>query len=179
MGRIARFPRALGPKGTTSVKAIRVHSPGGSEALRYEDVPQPAPGAGQVLVKVEAAGVNFVDVYQRTGLYKVAAPCARGQEAAGVVTAVGSGVSEVKVGDRVAYCHVMGAYAEYAVVPADRIVRLPEGVSTQQGAAAMLQGMTAYYLASATYPLKPGDVCLRSEERRVGKECRSRWSPYH
>ena len=142
------------------MKAIRVHSPGGSEALRYEDVPQPAPGAGQVLVKVEAAGVNFVDVYQRTGLYKVALPFTLGQEAAGVVTAVGSGVSEVKVGDRVAYCHVMGAYAEYAVVPADRIVRLPEGVSTQQGAAAMLQGMTAYYLASATYPLKPGDVCL-------------------
>ena len=142
------------------MKAIRVHSPGGSEALRYEDVPQPAPGAGQVLVTVEAAGVNFVDVYQRTGLYKVALPFTLGQEAAGVVTAVGSGVSEVKVGDRVAYCHVMGAYAEYAVVPADRIVRLPEGVSTQQGAAAMLQGMTAYYLASATYPLKPGDVCL-------------------
>ena len=142
------------------MKAIRVHSPGGPEALRYEDVPQPAPGAGQVLVKVEAAGVNFVDVYQRTGLYKVALPFTLGQEAAGVVTAVGSGVSEVKVGDRVAYCHVMGAYAEYAVVPADRIVRLPEGVSTQQGAAAMLQGMTAYYLASATYPLKPGDVCL-------------------
>ena len=142
------------------MKAIRVHSPGGPEALRYEDVPQPAPGAGQVLVKVEAAGVNFVDVYQRTGLYKVALPFTLGQEAAGVVTAVGSGVSEVKVGDRVAYCHVMGAYAEYAVVPADRIVRLPEGVSTQQGAAAMLQGVTAYYLASATYPLKPGDVCL-------------------
>src|SRR5206468_9375214 len=152
--------RALGPKGTTSVKAIRVHSPGGSEALRYEDVPQPAPGAGQVLVKVEAASVNFVDVYQRTGLYKVALPFTLGQEAAGVVTAVGSGVSEVKVGDRVAYCHVMGAYAEYAVVPADRIVRLPEGVSTQQGAAAMLQGMTAHYLVTATYPLKPGDVCL-------------------
>src|SRR3989442_6470251 len=85
MGRIARFPRALGPKGTTSVKAIRVHSPGGSEALRYEDVPQPAPGAGQVLVKVEAAGVNFVDVYQRTGLYKVALPFTLGQEAAGRV----------------------------------------------------------------------------------------------
>ena len=142
------------------MKAIRVHSLGGPEALRYEDVPQPAPGAGQVLIKIKAAGVNFVDVYQRTGLYKVALPFTLGQEAAGVVTAVGSGVSEVKVGDRVAYCHVMGAYAEYAVVPADRIVRLPEGVSTQQGAAAMLQGMTAYYLASATYPLKPGDVCL-------------------
>src|SRR3989475_7478383 len=111
MGRIARFPRALGLKGTTSVKAIRVHSPGGPEALRYEDVPQPAPGAGQVLVKVEAAGVNFVDVYQRTGLYKVALPFTLGQEAAGVVTAVGSGVSEVKVGERVDYSHVMSAFA--------------------------------------------------------------------
>src|SRR2546427_10356952 len=100
MGRIARFPRALGPKGTTSVKAIRVHSPGGSEALRYEDVPQPAPGAGQVLVKVEAAGVNFVDVYQRTGLYKVALPFTLGQEAAGGGAAVGSGGGEGKVRDR-------------------------------------------------------------------------------
>ena len=142
------------------MKAIRVHSPGGPEALRYEDVPQPSPGAGQVLVRIEAAGVNFVDVYQRTGLYKVALPFTLGQEAAGVVTAVGSGVSELKVGDRVAYTHVMGAYAEYAVVPADRIVVLPEGLSTKQGAAAMLQGMTAHYLASATYPLKRGDVCL-------------------
>src|SRR3989442_16011533 len=102
--------------------------------------PQPAPGAGQVLVKVEAAGVNFVDVYQRTGLYKVALPFTLGQEAAGVVTAVGSGGGEGKGGDRVAYCHVMGAYAEYAGVPAARIVRLPEGVSTQQGAAAVLTG---------------------------------------
>jgi len=142
------------------VKAIRVHSPGGAEALRYEDVPQPSPGTGQVLVRIEAAGVNFVDVYQRTGLYKVPLPFTLGQEAAGVVTALGSGVSEVKVGDRVAYTHVMGAYAEYAVVPADRIVVLPEGVSTKQGAAAMLQGMTAHYLASATYPLQRGDVCL-------------------
>jgi NADPH:quinone reductase len=142
------------------VKAIRVHSPGGPEALRYEDVPQPSPGAGHVLVKIEAAGVNFIDVYQRTGLYKVALPFTLGQEAAGVVTAVGSGVREVKVGDRVAYTHVMGAYAEYAVVPADRIVVLPEGVSTKQGAAVMLQGMTAHYLAGATYPLKRGDVCL-------------------
>src|SRR2546428_3591129 len=108
MGRIARFPRALGPKGTTSVKAIRVHSPGGSEALRYEDVPQPAPGAGQVLVKVEAAGVNFVDVYQRTGLYKVALPFTLGQEAAGVVTAVRSAVSEGEVGDRGDDSQVLG-----------------------------------------------------------------------
>src|SRR2546425_1106945 len=98
------------------MKAIRVHAPGGPEALRYDDVPQPAPGPGEVLVQVQAAGVNYIDVYQRTGLYKVALPFTLGQEAAGVVTALGSGVTEVKVGDRVAYTHVMGAYAEYAVV---------------------------------------------------------------
>src|SRR5437773_5453406 len=146
--------------GGTPMKAIRVHAPGGQEALRYEEIERAAPGPGQVLVKVEAAGVNFIDVYQRTGLYKVPLPFTLGQEAAGSVAAVGPGVTEPKVGDRVAYTSILGAYAEYAVVPAERVVRLPEGVSTQQGAAAMLQGMTAYYLASATYPLKPGDVCL-------------------
>jgi len=142
------------------MKAIRVHAPGGPEALRYDDVPQPAPGPGEVLVQVQAAGVNYIDVYQRTGLYKVALPFTLGQEAAGVVTALGSGVTEVKVGDRVAYTHVMGAYAEYAVVPAERVVVLPDGVSTKQGAAAMLQGMTAQYLASTTYALKSGETCL-------------------
>ncbi len=142
------------------MKAIRVHGPGGPEALRYEDVPQPAPGLGEVLIQVQAAGVNYIDVYQRTGLYKVALPFTLGQEAAGVVTALGSGVTEVKVGDRVAYTHVMGAYAEYAVVPADRVLVLPDGVSTKQGAAAMLQGMTAHYLASTTYALRSGDTCL-------------------
>src|SRR6266705_4598432 len=142
------------------MKAIRVHAPGGPEALRYEDVQQPTPGAGQVLVKVEAAGVNFIDVYQRTGHYKVELPFTLGQEAAGVVTAAGSGVTDVTVGARVAYAAVLGAYAEYATVPADRVVVLPDGVSSKQGAAAMLQGMTAHYLASTTYPLKPGDSCL-------------------
>src|SRR5216110_2097902 len=142
------------------MKAIRVHSPGGPEALRYEDVPQPSPAAVQVLVKVEAVGVNYIDVYQRTGLYKVATPFTLGQEAAGVVTAVGPGVTDPKVGDRVAYTSILGAYAEYAVVPADRVVVLPEGVSTKQGAAAMLQGMTAHYLATSTYALKSGDACL-------------------
>ena len=142
------------------MKAIRVHAPGGPEALRYEDVPQPTPSAGQVLVKVEAAGVNFIDVYQRTGHYKVELPFTLGQEAAGVVTAAGSGVTDVAVGARVAYAAVLGAYAEYATVPADRVVVLPDGVSSKQGAAAMLQGMTAHYLASTTYPLKPGDSCL-------------------
>jgi len=142
------------------VKAIRVHSPGGPEALRYEDVPQPSPAAGDVLVKVEAAGVNYIDVYQRTGMYKVATPFTLGQEAAGVVTAVGPGVSDPKPGDRVAYTSILGAYAEYAVVPADRVVVLPDGVTTRQAAAAMVQGMTAHYLACTTYPLKAGDTCL-------------------
>lgn len=142
------------------MKAIRVHAPGGPDALRYEDIERPAPGPGQVLVKIEAAGVNFIDVYQRTGLYKVPLPFTLGQEAAGTVTAVGPGVSEPRVGDRVAYTSVLGAYAEYAVVPADRVVVLPDGVSTQQAAAVMLQGMTAHYLATSTYVLKPGDACL-------------------
>ena len=142
------------------MKAIRVHSPGGPEALRYEDMPQPSPAAGQVLVKVDAAGVNYIDVYQRTGLYKVATPFTLGQEAAGVVRAVGPGVTDPKPGDRVAYTSILGAYAEYAVVPADRVVVLPDGVTTRQAAAAMLQGMTAQYLASTTYALKAGDTCL-------------------
>jgi NADPH2:quinone reductase len=142
------------------VKAVRVHTPGGPEVLRYEDVPDPAAGPGQVLVKIEAAGVNFFDVYQRTGLYRVPTPFIIGQEAAGVVTAVGPGVTDVKVGDRVAYVHVPGAYAEYAVVPVGHVVPLPDGVTFKQAAAAMLQGMTAHYLATTTYPLKPGDRCL-------------------
>src|SRR2546425_584447 len=142
------------------MKAIRVHAPGGPEALRYEDVARPVPGPGQVLVKIEAAGVNFIDVYQRTGHYKVPVPFTLGQEAAGPVAAVGPGVAEPRVGDRVAYTSILGAYAEYAVVPADRVVALPDGVSAKQGAAAMLQGLTAHYLATTTYPLKPGDTCL-------------------
>jgi len=143
------------------MKAIRVHSLGGPEVLTFEEVPDPSPGEGQALVRVEAAGLNYIDVYFRTGLYKSPAmPFIPGQEAAGVVEAVGLGVTEVAVGDRVAYAGVQGAYAERAVVPAARLVRLPDGVSTRQGAAAMLQGMTAHYLAVSTYPLKPGDVCL-------------------
>ena len=142
------------------MKAIRVHAPGGPEALRYEDVAQPSPAAGQVVVKVEAAGVNYIDVYQRNGLYKVATPFTLGQEAAGVVSAVGAGVTDPKVGDRVVYASILGAYAEYAVVPADRVVVLPEGVTTRQAAAVMVQGMTAHYLACTTYPLKTGDTCL-------------------
>ena len=142
------------------MKAIRVHAPGGVEALRWEDVPQPTPAAGQALVEIEAAGINFIDVYQRTGQYRVPLPFTLGQEAAGVVTAVGPGVTDPEVGSLVAYASVQGAYAEYAAVPADRLVALPDGVSAKQGAAAMLQGMTAHYLATATYPLKAGDTCL-------------------
>src|SRR2546427_8661206 len=142
------------------MKAIRVHAPGGPDAWRYEDIERPAPGPGQVLVKIEAAGVNFIDVYQATGHYKVPLPVTLGQEAAGSVSAVGPGVAAPKVGERVAYASLLGAYAEYAVVPADRVVVLPDGVSTKQGAAVMLQGMTAHYLATTTYPLKPGDTCL-------------------
>lgn len=142
------------------MKAVRVHAPGGPEALRYEDVPEPTPKAGEAIVRVEAAGLNYIDVYFRSGLYKAQPPFTVGMEAGGTVTAVGAGVTQVKVGDKVAYTGVPGAYAEYAAVPADRLVVLPDGVTPRQGAAAMLQGMTAHYLACATYPLKPGDTCL-------------------
>jgi NADPH2:quinone reductase len=140
--------------------AVRIHQHGGPEVLRYEEVPTPAPGEGQVLVRLVACGVNFIDIYQRKGLYKLDLPATLGQEGAGVVEAVGPGVTEVKPGDRVAYSNVLGSYAEYVVVPAQRLVPIPEGVTYQQAAAAMLQGMTAHYLVTSTYPLKPGDVCL-------------------
>ena len=142
------------------MKAVRVHTAGGPEVLQYEDVPAPEPGARQVVVKIAAAGVNFVDVYQRRGLYPVPLPFTAGQEAAGTVTQVGSGAGDVKLGDCVAYTGVLGAYAELAVVPADRLVPLPKDVSARQAAALMLQGMTAHYLATNTYPLQPGDTCL-------------------
>lgn len=143
------------------MKAIRVHSLGGPEVLTWEDVPDPQPGEGQALVRVEAAGLNYIDVYFRTGLYKAPSlPFIPGQEAAGTVVAAGPGVTEVAAGDRVAYAGVQGSYAGLAVVPAARLVKVPEGVTTRQAAAAMLQGMTAHYLAVSTYPLKSGDVCL-------------------
>jgi NADPH2:quinone reductase len=142
------------------VKAIRIHEPGGPEVLRYEDVPDPTPGPGEALVEIAAAGVNFIDIYFRTGLYPYVMPGTLGLEAAGTVAAVGAGVTDVRPGDRVAYTNVPGAYAEKSVVPADRLVALPAGVSFRDGAAAMLQGMTAHYLAVSTYPLAPGDACL-------------------
>jgi len=142
------------------MKAIRVNAPGGPEVLRYEDTPEPTPKAGEATVKVDAAGINYVDVYQRSGQYKLALPLTLGLEAGGTVTAVGPNVTEVKVGDKVAYAGVPGAYAQYAAVPAARLVVLPTGLSTRQGAAAMLQGLTAHYLACSTYPLRSGDTCL-------------------
>src|SRR5213083_2356844 len=142
------------------MKAIRVNAPGGPEVLRYEDVADPTPKAGEATVKVDAAGINYIHVYQRSGQYKLTLPMTLGLEAGGTVTAVGPNVTEVRVGDKVAYTGVAGAYARYAAVPAQRLVVLPAGVSTRQGAAAMLQGMTAHYLACSTYPLKRGDTCL-------------------
>ena len=142
------------------MKAIRVHQHGGPDVLRYEDIPTPSAGPGQVLVHIEAAGLNFIDVYERTGLYQVELPRTLGMEAAGTVTEVGPDVADLAAGDRVAYTGVAGAYAEYAVVPADRAVRVPPGVTLKQAAAAILQGMTAHYLASSTYPLRPGETCL-------------------
>jgi NADPH:quinone reductase len=142
------------------MKAVRAQSPGGPEVLRYEDVPRPEPKAGEAVVKIEAAGVNFIDVYHRTGAYKASFPLTLGQEGAGTVAAVGPEVAGVRVGDRVASVSMAGSYAEYAAVPAEKLVALPEQVSFEQAAAAMLQGMTAQYLTSSTYLLKAGDMCL-------------------
>ncbi len=124
------------------------------------ELPVPQPKAGEVVVKLAASGVNFIDVYHREGRYKVTLPFTPGQEGAGVVTAVGADVTSVKVGDRVAWCHLLGAYAEYAAVLAHRLVPIPGGVTDQQAAAAMLQGMTAHYLAYDTYPLNRGETAL-------------------
>jgi NADPH2:quinone reductase len=142
------------------MQAVRLHEPGGAEAMRYEAVPIPRPGAGEALVRVEAAGVNFIDVYKRTGLYQVPLPSTLGEEGAGTVTAVGDGVSEVRPGDRVAWAGAMGSYAEYAAVPAAKLVPLPADVDAGRGAAIMLQGITAHYLATSTRPLREGDRCL-------------------
>jgi NADPH2:quinone reductase len=142
------------------MKAIRVHQYGGLEALKYEDVPMPEPGEGEARVKIEAIGVNFLDIYQRIGRYQGSPPFTLGQEAAGTVDAIGPNVTDVKPGDRVAYASVQGSYAEYAIVPAWRLVPIPSGVDANQGAAAMVQGMTAHYLTFSTYPLKAGETAL-------------------
>lgn len=142
------------------MRAIRVSETGGPEVLRLEEVPLPEPGAGQARVKLEAIGVNFIDIYERSGQYKKELPFTPGSEAAGVVDAVGPGVSEVSVGDRVAYTNQPGAYGEFAVVQANRLVRVPEGVDLKTAAAVMLQGTTAHYLTHSTFPLKRGDTAL-------------------
>lgn len=142
------------------MKAIRVHAPGGPEVLRHEEVPDPPLEPGKAIVRVEAAGVNFIDVYHRTGLYKAPMPFTLGQEGAGTVLAVGPDVADLRPGDGVAWAATLGGYAEKALVAADRLVRIPDGVTARQAAAAMLQGMTAHYLACSTFPLKSGDTCL-------------------
>jgi NADPH2:quinone reductase len=143
------------------MKAIRVHACGGPEALRYDEVDVPEPKPGEALVRVAAAGVNFIDVQHRTGRYKPPVlPFTLGSEAAGTVTAIGPGVTEVAVGDRVAYAMVLGAYAEYAVVSAARLVKVPDSVGLETAAAAMLQGLTAHYLTHSTFPLAPGHTAL-------------------
>jgi NADPH2:quinone reductase len=142
------------------MKAIRVNEPGGPEKMELADLPVPQPSANQALVRIAAAGVNFIDVYFRTGLYKADFPQTLGQEAAGTVEAVGSEVTDFAPGDRVAYCTSRGAYAEYAVVPAAQLVKIPAHVDFPTAAAAMLQGMTAHYLTHSTFPLESGDTCL-------------------
>ena len=142
------------------MRAIRVEQLGGPEVLRLADVDVPSPGPDEALVRLEAIGVNFIDVYFRKGLYRKPLPFTPGSEGAGTVVAVGANVRDVRVGDRVASQGFTGAYAEQAVAKADQLVVLPSSVSSRDGAAAMLQGMTAHYLATSTYALKPGDRCL-------------------
>jgi NADPH2:quinone reductase len=143
-----------------TMKAVRVQQFGGLEALKVEDIALAEPQEGEARVKVEAIGVNFLDIYQRIGRYQGSLPFTLGQEAAGIVDAVGPNVTEVKPGDRVAYASVQGSYAEYTIVPAWRLICVPDGVSIQDSAAAMVQGLTAHYLALSTYPLQEGDTAL-------------------
>ena len=142
------------------MQAIRIHQFGGPEVLRLEDVPVPEPGPGEALIKVEATGINYVDVYHRTGLYPGQLPLTLGREAAGTVERIGAGVTTCRPGDRVVSEAVRGGYAQYALAAAERLVPVPERVTSRQAAAALLQGMTAHYLAYATYRLAPGDTCL-------------------
>ena len=142
------------------MKAVRVAEYGGPGVMSYEDVDMPSPGGSDALVKVEASGINYIDTYQRSGLYQIPLPATLGLEAAGTVEEVGSAVTNFKAGDRVAYTSVPGAYAEYATVPEDKLVAIPDGVSFNEGAAAMLQGCTAHYLCKSTYMVKEGDRCL-------------------
>jgi NADPH2:quinone reductase len=142
------------------VLAIRVHQFGGPEVLSPDDVPVPQPGAGEARVRLEATGVNFIDIYHRIGAYKGALPLTLGQEGAGVVEAVGPGVTEVRPGDRVVFSSVQGTYAQQVIAPAWRLVPIPPGLDAQRAAAVLLQGMTAHYLSHSTFPLQAGDTAL-------------------
>jgi NADPH2:quinone reductase len=142
------------------MKAIQVQKTGGPEVLTLADLPVPKPKRNEAIVKMAASGVNFIDVYIREGRYPAPLPFVDGQEGAGTVTEVGSDVKSLKPGDHVAYSNVLGSYAEYAAVPADKLVKVPAGLDDQQAAAAMLQGMTAHYLVYSTYPLKKGEITL-------------------
>ncbi len=157
---VARLPCENSAATVPRMKAIRIHETGGADKLRVDEVAVPEPAAGEVRFRVEAAGLNFIDTYQRSGLYPVKLPYTLGGEAAGVVTAVGAGVTDPRVGDRVATARANGGYAEEALAPAAFTVRVPDGVSPQTAAAIMLQGMTAHYLAVDTFPLKAGDHAL-------------------
>ncbi len=143
-----------------SMKAIQITQTGGAEVLKTGEIPEPVAGAGEALIRVEACGVNFIDVYFREGRYPAKLPLIPGQEAAGVVVSAGEGVIRFKAGDRVAWCGVPGTYAEFAVAPADRLITVPQGVSFEQAAAAMLQGMTAHYLSHSSYAIQKGDDVL-------------------
>ncbi len=144
----------------TSMKAIQVKQTGGPEVLELTEVPTPQPKPNEAVVKIHAAGVNFIDVYYREGRYKAQLPLVIGQEAAGTVSAIGSEARNIAVGDRVAYTMLLGSYAEFAAVSADRLVKIPTGVNDREAAATMLQGMTAHYLSHDTYPLKKGETAL-------------------
>jgi len=142
------------------MKAIQIHQTGGPEVLQLAELPIPEPGPGQVLIRVEATGVNFIEIYFRKGVYKASLPLVPGSEAAGTVEELGPGVTGFKAGDAVASVSVLGSYAEYALVSAASLVKVPDGLTMEQAAAAMLQGMTAHYLSHSTFPLKAGDTAL-------------------
>jgi len=142
------------------MKAIRIHQPGGLDVMQYEELPTPEPGPGEVRVRIGVAGLNFIDIYQRTGQYKLALPFTPGSEAGGVVDAVGPGVEGIAAGDRVVYCMLPATYAQYGIAPAAKVVPVPDGVSLEAAVALMVQGMTAHYLAFSTYPLKAGEIAL-------------------
>ena len=146
--------------------AIRVHETGGPEVLKWEEVEVGDPGPGQVKLRQEAAGLNFIDVYHRTGLYKQELPFTPGTEGAGVVEAIGGGVTNIQVGDRVAYAGPIGGYAEERLIAADRLVKLPDGISTEQAAAAMLQGMTVHMLLRSVHRVQPGETILMLKRAR-------------